>query len=125
MRASEDMSLHLAFIRVDTSPEEGGLPAVHFLLGVTGQLDLTQIFVHIPGGRTHNSSAQIRKIKDEHDIVKTSPPLFCIEDGKDVLAGHEAFFHIPQLQVVQRQHVLLLLFLTHNDMKYINSSNES
>lgn len=38
-------------------------------------------------------------------------PLLCIEDGEHVLAGHEAFFHIPDLQVVQGQHVFLLFLL--------------
>lgn len=38
-------------------------------------------------------------------------PLFGVEEGKDVLAGHETFLHIAQLQVVHLQHVLLLLLL--------------
>lgn len=38
-------------------------------------------------------------------------PLLRVEQRKDVFAGHEAFFHITNLQVVQRQHVLLLFFL--------------
>lgn len=38
-------------------------------------------------------------------------PLFGVEEGEDVLAGHEAFLHIPQLQVVDLQHVLFLLLL--------------
>lgn len=38
-------------------------------------------------------------------------PLLGVEEGKDVLAGHETFLHIAQLQVVHLQHVLLLFFL--------------
>lgn len=38
-------------------------------------------------------------------------PLLCVEDGKDVLVGHETFFHITDFEVVQGQHVLLLLLL--------------
>lgn len=40
-----------------------------------------------------------------------STPLLRVEYGKDVLAGHEALLHVSQLQVVQRQHVLLLFLL--------------
>lgn len=43
--------------------------------------------------------------------IKMSAPLLGVEDGKDVLAGHEAFFHVSQLQIVERQHKLLLFFL--------------
>lgn len=44
-------------------------------------------------------------------------PLFSIEDGKDMFAGHEALLHISQLQVVKRQHVLLLfLLIKHSDV---------
>ena len=39
-------------------------------------------------------------------------PLFSVEDSKHVFAGHEAFLYISQLQVVQRQHVLLLFLLS-------------
>lgn len=38
-------------------------------------------------------------------------PLFRVEEGKDVLAGHETLLHVSQLQVVHLQHVLLLLLL--------------
>ena len=34
-----------------------------------------------------------------------------VEEGKDVLAGHEALLHVPQLQVIHGQHVLLLFLL--------------
>ena len=34
-----------------------------------------------------------------------------VEDGEDMLAGHEALLNVTDLQVVQRQHVLLLLLL--------------
>lgn len=38
-------------------------------------------------------------------------PLFCIKECKDVLARHKALFHIPNFQVVQREHILLFFFL--------------
>lgn len=44
-----------------------------------------------------------------------SAPLFGIEDGKDLFAGHEALLHVSQLQVVERQHVLLLFLLMKHD----------
>lgn len=44
----ENIFAYLVFLWVNTSSEEGGLPAVHILLRVTCQLDLTQVFVHIP-----------------------------------------------------------------------------
>lgn len=44
-------------------------------------------------------------------LVCVLAPLLSVEEGKDVLAGHEAFLHIAQLQVVHLQHVLLLLLL--------------
>lgn len=40
-----------------------------------------------------------------------SAPLFGVKDGEDVLAGHEALFHVSQLQIVERQHELLLFLL--------------
>lgn len=43
--------------------------------------------------------------------LNASRPLFSVEDGKDLLAGHEALLQISQLQVVQLQHVLLLFLL--------------
>lgn len=46
-----------------------------------------------------------------------SLPLLCIEDGKHVLAGHEALFYVPDLQVVQRQHVLLLFLLENKNQE--------
>lgn len=45
-------------------------------------------------------------------------PLFSVEEGKDMLAGHEAFLHIAQLQVVHLQHVLLLLLLQRAKEKH-------
>lgn len=38
-------------------------------------------------------------------------PLLCVEDGEDVLVGHEALLHVTDFEVVQRQHVLLLFLL--------------
>lgn len=48
----ENVFAHLVFLWVNASPEERGLPAVHILLRVTCQLDLTQVFVHIPDDQT-------------------------------------------------------------------------
>ena len=45
-------------------------------------------------------------------------PLFGVEEGEDVLAGHEALLHIAQLQVVHLQHVLLLLLLQEAKEKH-------
>lgn len=39
---------YLVLLRVDPSPQERGFPTVHVLLGVTGQLNLTQVLIHIP-----------------------------------------------------------------------------
>ena len=38
-------------------------------------------------------------------------PLLCVEDGEDMLVGHEALLHVTDFEVVQRQHVLLLFLL--------------
>lgn len=38
-------------------------------------------------------------------------PLLCVEEGEDMLARHEALLHITELQIVHRQHVLLLFLL--------------
>lgn len=43
--------------------------------------------------------------------LRVAAPLFGVEEGKDVLAGHEALLHIAQLQVVHLKHVFLLLLL--------------
>lgn len=43
--------------------------------------------------------------------LRVTAPLFGVEEGEDVLAGHEALLHIAQLQVVHLKHVLLLLLL--------------
>lgn len=51
-------------------------------------------------------------------------PLFSIEEGKDVLAGHKAFLHIAQLQVVHLQHVLLLLLLQEAKEKHAGQTCE-
>lgn len=40
-----------------------------------------------------------------------SLPLLRVEDGEDVFVGHEPLLHIPDFQIIQRQHVLLLLLL--------------
>lgn len=45
------LGIYLVFLRVDPRPQEGGLPAVHVLLGVAGQLDLPQVLVDVPGGQ--------------------------------------------------------------------------
>lgn len=42
---------------------------------------------------------------------RAGSPLLCVEDGEDVLVGHEALLHVTDFEVVQRQHVLLLLLL--------------
>lgn len=42
---------HLILLGINPGPEERGFPAVHVLLGVTGQLDLPQVLVHISGGK--------------------------------------------------------------------------
>lgn len=38
----------MVFLWVNSRSEEGGFPAVHVFLGITGQLDLTEILVHVP-----------------------------------------------------------------------------
>lgn len=52
---------------------------------------------------------QGRESKDRSSFIVL--PLFCIEERKDVLARHKALLHIPNFQVVQGEHVLLLFFL--------------
>ena len=47
-------------------------------------------------------------------------PLLGVEEGEDVLAGHETLFHVTQLQVVHLQHVLLLLLLQGETKKHIS-----
>lgn len=37
--------------------------------------------------------------------------MFSVKQGKDVFAGHEALLDVFEFQVVDRQHVLLLLLL--------------
>lgn len=51
-------------------------------------------------------------------------PLFSVEEGKDMLAGHEAFLDIAQLQVVHLQHVLLLLLLQEAKEKHTGCACE-
>lgn len=51
-------------------------------------------------------------------------PLLRVEDGEDVLVGHEALLHVPDLQVVQWQHVLLLLLLGGEGGHFV-SANEA
>lgn len=52
------MNVYLVFLRVDAGPEEGGFPAVHVFLGVTGQLNLTEIFIDIPARKRHRVRTQ-------------------------------------------------------------------
>lgn len=48
----------------------------------------------------------------QHIFCPTSnQPGFCVKNAEYVLAGHEAFLHVADLQVVQGEHVLLLLLL--------------
>lgn len=49
-------------------------------------------------------------------------PLFSVEEGEDMLAGHEALLNVTQLQVVHLQHVLLL-FLLQGETKTDNYFN--
>lgn len=62
-----------------------------------------------------NSSDQakisIKQKKKKERERSVHLPLLCVEDGKHVLAGHEALLHVSDLQIVQGQHVLLLLLL--------------
>ena len=44
-------------------------------------------------------------------IYSWARPLLGVEESKDVFTGHEALLDVLQLQVVHRQHVLLLLLL--------------
>lgn len=52
---------HLVLFRVDAGPEERSLPAIHILLGVTGQLDLPQVLVDVPvvEGREEGSDTRL------------------------------------------------------------------
>lgn len=50
---------NLVFLWVNTSSEERGLPAVNILLSVTRQLDLTQVFIHVPVKHTHTTHEQL------------------------------------------------------------------
>lgn len=46
-----------------------------------------------------------------HADVCVAAPLLGVEEGEDVLAGHEALLHVAQLEVVHLEHVLLLFLL--------------
>lgn len=61
-------NVYLIFLWINTSPEEGGFPAVHIFLGVTGQLNLTEIFIHIP---RHEETAE--EGKEFHNQRKGIP----------------------------------------------------
>ena len=45
-------------------------------------------------------------------MIFTLAPVFDIEKSKHAPARHKATLHVPQLQAVQRQHVLLILLLS-------------
>jgi hypothetical protein len=45
-------------------------------------------------------------------------PALRIVDGEHVAPGHEAGLQVAQLQLVQRQHVLLVLFLFGDQINY-------
>lgn len=51
MRRPGRAAPHLVLLGVDPGSEERGLPAVHILLGVTGQLNLPKVLVDIPTAR--------------------------------------------------------------------------
>lgn len=50
-------------------------------------------------------------------------PLLSVEESEDVLAGHEALLHIPQLQVVHWKHVLLLFLLQGAKKEHFDDNN--
>lgn len=51
---------------------------------------------------TSMQAAQTGTLKKRQTDKWTQPwPLLCVEDGKDVLCGHKALFHISYLQVIQ------------------------
>lgn len=56
--------LYLIFLRINARSEKRGFPAIHVLLRVTGQLDLTQVLIHVPAEVTkhaHESTAHLHK----------------------------------------------------------------
>lgn len=55
---------YLVLFWVNTSSQEGSLPAVNILLSVTCQFNLTQVFVHIP----------VKKTCTNFDISKKTNP---------------------------------------------------
>jgi hypothetical protein len=77
--------LFCLFFRIHTGSQEGCLPRIHLVQGLATQFQLFVVLVDVPAVR--------------------------IEQSEHVPPGHEPLLDIPQLEPVQRQHVLLLALL--------------
>lgn len=105
--------------RINSGSEEGGLPSINIFLTLTGQLQLTVVLIYIPVDIQWQQNKRLDVLSHAFthfeglilNCVFILTPLFSVEEGEDMLAGHEAFLHIAQLQVVHLQHVLLLFLL--------------
>lgn len=53
---------HPDTLRIDASPEEGGLPAVHLLLRLAGQFQLPVILVDIPARQPGGEARRVTPI---------------------------------------------------------------
>ncbi len=88
-----------ALLWVDSSTQKRCLPRVHVVLGFAGQLQGFPVSAHVPS--------------------------LWIVDGEHVPTGHEPGLQISQLQVVQRQHVLLVsLLLVLEPRQRLRGQNE-
>ena len=74
-----------ALLGVDAGPEEGGLPRVDLVLRLAGELEGLEVLVDVA--------------------------VLGVVDGEHVPAGHEPGLDVAELQLVEREHELLVLLL--------------
>ena len=85
--------VHTALLRVDAGPQEGGFPGVHVVLVLARQVQSLEVFEDVPA---------LAAVELEH-----------------VAPRHEGGLDVAQLQLVQRQHELLVFLLRSGHQRYI------
>ena len=85
--------VNAALLRVDAGPQEGGFPGVHVVLVLARQVQSLEVFEDVPA---------LAAVELEH-----------------VAPRHEGGLDVAQLQLVQRQHELLVFLLRSGHQRYI------
>ena len=85
--------VHAALLRVDAGPQEGGFPRVHVVLVLARQVQGLEVLEDVPA---------LAAVELEH-----------------VAPRHEGGLDVAQLQLVQRQHELLVFLLQSEHHHYI------